>query len=372
MNQITPLIDNRENKRAMIAMSGGVDSSVSAFLIKNMGYETIGVTMKLYDNEMIGEKACNTCCSLDDVEDARNVANKLGIKYYVFNFEDDFENEVIERFVNAYEEGMTPNPCIDCNRYIKFKRLYQRAKELGQDYIVTGHYARVRFDEETGRYQLLKAVDKNKDQSYVLYSITQEQLAHTIFPLGEMDDKEEVRRIAEEHGFINARKRDSQDICFVPDGDYASFITRYRGKEYPHGEFVDKDGEVLGEHKGIIKYTIGQRKGLGLALKEPMYVCEKNIIDNKVILGRDEELFKKEFEACDFNWIACEPPTEEMTLYVKVRYSQKENKARVIPLSDNRVRVIFDEPQRAITVGQSAVMYDGDIVYGGGVICKVI
>lgn len=372
MDQITPLICNKGNKKAMIAMSGGVDSSVSAYLVKNMGYETIGVTMKLYDNEMIGGNACNTCCSLDDVEDARNVANKLGIKYYVFNFEDDFEREVIERFVKAYEEGMTPNPCIDCNRYIKFKRLFQRAKELGQDYVVTGHYARVRFDEETGRYLLLKAVDKKKDQSYVLYSITQEQLAHTIFPLGEIEDKEEVRRIAEKHGFINARKRDSQDICFVPDGDYAGFISRYRGKDYQYGEFIDMDGKLLGEHKGIINYTIGQRKGLGLALKEPMYVCEKNITDNKVILGRNEDLFKKEFEVFDFNWIACEPPSDEITLFVKVRYSQKENKARVIPISDSRVRVIFDEPQRAITVGQSAVMYDGDIVYGGGVICKVL
>lgn len=370
MKELAPLTENTK-ARAMIAMSGGVDSSVAAYLIKNRGYETIGVTMKLYDNEMIGEDSCKTCCSLDDVEDARSVANKLGIKYYVFNFEDDFEHEVIDRFVKAYEDGLTPNPCIDCNRHIKFQRLFQRAKELGQDYIVTGHYVRVKFDEKSGRYLLLKALDKNKDQSYVLYSMTQEQLAHSIFPLGEISDKDTVRKIAEDNGFINANKHDSQDICFIPDGDYAAFISRHTGKSYPEGAFVDKDGEVLGIHKGIIRYTIGQRKGLGLALKEPMYVCEKNIIANQIVLGKNEDLFKRDFEVSDFNWIACNPPSEELVLDVKIRYSQKENRARVVPLTENRVKVSFDEPQRAITVGQAAVMYAGDIVYGGGTISKV-
>ncbi|MBQ1395894.1 MAG: tRNA 2-thiouridine(34) synthase MnmA [Eubacterium sp.] len=366
---IRPPWEAGSRPKAMVAMSGGVDSSVAAYLTLQQGFETIGVTMKLYDNEMIGEEKCGTCCSLSDVEDARSVANRLGIKYYVFNFEDDFENQVIRRFVSAYENGLTPNPCIDCNRYLKFQRLFRRGQELGQDKIVTGHYARVGFDPGSGRYLLKKAVDQKKDQSYVLYALEQEQLSRAMFPLGEMT-KEEARAIAEEQGFINAHKHDSQDICFVPDGDYAGFIRRYTGKDYPPGDFVDREGNVLGTHKGIIRYTIGQRKGLGLALKEPMYVCEKDIIGNKVILGRNEDLFSRVVYADRFNWIACEAPPAPIRVGAKIRYSQKEAAATVTALSEDRVRIEFDEPQRAATAGQAAVLYDGDVVVGGGTICE--
>lgn len=258
-------------KRAMIAMSGGVDSSVAAYLIKKQGYECCGVTMKLFNNEDIGIPREHSCCSADDVEDARSVAYSIGIPYYVFNFSDRFEDEVIKRFIDAYENGITPNPCIDCNRYLKFDKLYRRAKELCYDYVATGHYARIERNEN-GRYLLKKAVDMQKDQSYVLYSLTQEQLAHTLFPLGEMT-KSRVREIAEERGFVNARKHDSQDICFVQNGDYADFIEKRPEKYYRDGDFVDRNGKVIGRHRGIIHYTIGQRKGLGISYAEPLYVC---------------------------------------------------------------------------------------------------
>ncbi|MDP4119127.1 MAG: tRNA 2-thiouridine(34) synthase MnmA, partial [Bacillota bacterium] len=292
-------------KRALIAMSGGVDSSVAALLMKERGYECIGATMHLFNNEDACLAKEKTCCSLSDVEDARSVAWKLDMPHYVLNFTEDFNKEVIQRFIDAYENGETPNPCIDCNRYMKFSRMLKRANELECDCIVTGHYARI---EKVGnRYLLKKSVDSNKDQSYVLYSMTQEQLAHTIFPLGEMN-KEETRAIAEKNGFVNAHKHDSQDICFVPNGDYAKVIELHTGKKYPHGKFVTRGGKVLGEHKGIIKYTIGQRKGLGLALPEPMYVGEKRLEENEIVLCRNDELFSKEFDARDFNWIAYDKP----------------------------------------------------------------
>lgn len=360
-------LDKAEIKKAMVAMSGGVDSSVAAYLVKEGGYQTIGVTMKLFDRDDSKGTGEKTCCSLDDVEDARSVANKLGINYYVFNFEDDFDKEVIQRFVDAYERGMTPNPCIDCNRHIKFKRLFQRALELKQDYVVTGHYVRTMFDEGSGRYLLAKSLDKNKDQSYVLYSMTQEQLKHALFPLGGMT-KEETRNIAESLGFVNAEKKDSQDICFVPQGKYSEFIEAYRGRTYPEGDFVDTQGNVLGRHKGIIKYTIGQRKGLGLALPESLYVKEKDIENNKVILARDEELYQKRLEVTDLNWIALSGLTHDLKVSAKIRYSQREDKARVIPLSEDKVLVEFENPQRAVTSGQAAVFYDGEIVVGGGTI----
>ena len=356
-----------EPKKAMVAMSGGVDSSVAAFLIKEAGYETIGVTMKLFDNEgdtPVGDKMC---CTLEDAEDARRVSNTLGINHYVFNFQEDFDKEVIQRFVRAYEMGMTPNPCIDCNRYIKFKRLFQRGMELKQDYVVTGHYVRILEDKGTGRTLLAKAVDSSKDQSYVLYSMTQEQLSHALFPLGEMK-KEETRRIAEKQGFVNAKKRDSQDICFVQNGKYSEFIEEYTGRKYPHGDFVDTKGNVLGEHKGIIKYTIGQRKGLGLALPESLYVKSKDMEGNKVILARDEELFTDRLEVTGLNWIAIPQLKTDLKVSAKIRYSHTEANARLIPISEDRVLVEFDEPQRAITTGQAAVFYDDDIVVGGGTI----
>lgn len=352
-------------KKALIAMSGGVDSSVSAFLMKEEGFDCIGVTMRLFDNEDAGMEREKSCCSLEDVEDARAVANRLGMPYYVFNFKADFKKCVIDRFINAYECGATPNPCIDCNRFLKFEKLYRRALEIECDYIVTGHYARI---EKCGdRYLLKKAKDHTKDQSYVLYSLTQEQLAHTKFPLGEYE-KSEVREIAERNGFVNARKHDSQDICFVPDGDYAKIIELHTKKSYPVGKFVDKSGNVLGEHNGIIRYTIGQRKGLGLALPEPLYVCEKRMDTNEVVLGRNEDLFSREFDVSDINWIAFNEPPKKLHANVKIRYRQTEQPAEITTTGENEVRIVFDEPQRAITSGQAAVFYDGDTVVGGGTI----
>ena len=353
-------------KKALIAMSGGVDSSVAAFLIKQQGLDATGVTMKLYDNEDIGIARENTCCSDDDIADARAVCARLSIPYYVFNFRDDFNTEVIDRFIKAYENGSTPNPCIDCNRYIKFERLMRRMAELNMDYVVTGHYARIEYDEERKRYLLKKALDDKKDQSYVLYSLTQEQLSHTLFPLGSLN-KDEVRKIAEENGFVNAKKHDSQDICFVPDGKYTEFIEGYTGKKYECGDFVDRDGKRLGEHKGIIRYTIGQRKGLGLALPAPMYVLEKDLNNNKVVLGFNDDLFTKELYAEDINFISIKEINEPIRVSAKVRYNQKEQPATVERDGD-RLHIVFDEPQRAICKGQAVVLYDGDIVVGGGVI----
>lgn len=357
-------------RRALIAMSGGVDSSVAAALMRDAGYECVGVMMKLFQNETVDLAKGHTCCSLDDAEDARNVAYRLGMKFYVFNFTDDFSRQVIDRFVQAYERGATPNPCIDCNRYMKFARLYHRARELDCDFIVTGHYARIAYDETRGRWLLKKAKNRDKDQSYVLCFMNQEQLAHTRFPLGEYESKEEVRALAERYGFVNARKRDSQDICFVPEGDYGAFMERYTGKTYPHGEFVDTEGRVLGEHKGIIRYTIGQRKGLGLALPAPMYVCRKDLKENKVILSAESELYSGELTAEEVNWIACDPPAEPLRVTAKTRYHAREAAATAVALPDGRMRLIFDEPQRAITVGQAVVLYEDDVVVGGGIICQ--
>lgn len=351
--------------KVLIAMSGGVDSSVAAFLMKEQGCQCIGATMKLFHNEDIGVKRTKTCCSLEDVEDARSVAFRLGIPYYVFNFSDDFKGQVIDRFIAAYERGATPNPCIDCNRYLKFEWLYERARILGCDVIVTGHYARI--EQENGRWLLKKSLDESKDQSYVLYSLTQEQLAHTRLPLGAMH-KSETRRIAEEQGFYNADKPDSQDICFVPDGDYAGFIARFTGHDCPAGDFVDEDGHVLGRHKGIVHYTVGQRKGLGIAADAPLYVKQIDAASNRVVLSGNESLFSRELTANDFNWIAYDVPPRELRATARVRYHQREQAATVTVLGDGRVHLVFDEPQRAITPGQAVVLYDGDTVLGGGTI----
>ena len=358
----------RMEKRALIAMSGGVDSSVSAALMREKGYDCIGVMMKLFQNETVDIPKGHTCCSLDDAEDARRVAFRLEMPFYVFNFTDDFAGQVIDRFVAAYETGATPNPCIDCNRYMKFERLYQRARELECDTIVTGHYARVEYEEEKQRWLLKKSLNTAKDQSYVLYFLSQEQLSHTQFPLGEYESKEEVRTIAERYGFVNARKHDSQDICFVVNGDYGDFLEHYTGKSYPHGSFVDTQGHVLGEHKGIIRYTIGQRKGLGLALPAPLYVCRKNMKENTVILSPESGLYSRELIAGDFNWIAYEQPTEPVRVTAKTRYHAKEAPAQAEVLQTGQVRIVFDEPQRAVTVGQAVVLYDGELVVGGGTI----
>lgn len=354
--------------KAIIAMSGGVDSSVAAYLIKEQGYECKGVTMKLFANEDIGVSKEHSCCSLDDVEDARIVAHSMGMNHYVFNFAEKFDEKVIKNFVDCYENGRTPNPCIECNRHLKFDKLHDRMRELEYDYVVTGHYARVEKDPETGRFLLKKAVDSNKDQSYVLYSLTQEQLSHTLFPLGGLT-KPEVRAIAEENGFVNARKSESQDICFVPDGDYASFIRRYTGKDYPTGDFVDLDGNKLGTHKGIIHYTIGQRKGLGLAFDSPRYVCKIDTEANQVVLSKEDALFTTTLRANNINLISVDRIAEPMHIKAKVRYRHAEQPAVVRQIDDDLLEVVFDEPQRAITKGQALVLYDGDVVVGGGTIC---
>lgn len=351
-------------------MSGGVDSSVAAYIMKEKGYECMGVTMKLFHNDDVGVSKAHSCCSLDDVEDARSVARQLEIPYYVFGFSDLFKETVIDKFVSAYENGCTPNPCIDCNRFLKFNKLYHRAVELGYDYVVTGHYARIEFDEESGRYLLKKGLDPAKDQSYVLYSLTQEQLSHTQFPLGDMD-KSETRKIAEEQGFVSAHKHDSQDICFVQDGDYAHFIETYTGKEFPHGNFVDTSGNILGEHKGIIHYTIGQRKGLGIAFGEPMFVCDINPQTNTVTLGKNSDLFTDTLTAKDINLISVPKIDGSLRLKAKVRYRQTEQWATVTQTDEDTIKVKFDEPQRAITKGQAVVLYDGDTVVGGGTIVEV-
>ena len=344
--------------KALIAMSGGVDSSLA-------GFDCIGCTMKLYHNEDAGIESSRTCCSLDDVEDARSVAYKLGMPFYVFNFTDAFRDTVIRKFIESYENGITPNPCIDCNRYMKFDKLYERAKTLGCDYIVTGHYARI--EEENGKFVLNKALDETKDQSYVLYSMTQDQLVHTMFPLGSMQ-KTEVRAIAKESGFVNADKPDSQDICFVPNGDYASVIELQTGKESAEGNFVDKQGNNLGRHKGVIHYTIGQRKGLGVSSTEPLYVCNICPKDGNVVLGSNDDLFSREADVSDFNWISGEVPGSEFRCKAKIRYRQPEQWVTVIPTGADTVLIVFDAPQRAITPGQAAVFYDGDTVLGGGTI----
>ena len=344
-------------------MSGGVDSSVAAYLMKQRGFDCIGVTMKLFSNEEIGCSRAKTCCSLEDVEDARSVAYRLGIPYYVFNFTEDFGRQVIDRFVAAYENGATPNPCIDCNRYLKFERLYRRAAELGCDRVATGHYARI--EKQGDRYLLKKASDESKDQSYVLYAMTQEQLAHTAFPCGALN-KTQTRQIAEEQGFLNAEKPDSQDICFVPDGDYAAFIRRYTGKCYPDGPFVTTQGTIVGRHRGIIHYTVGQRKGLGISSDRPLYVQSIDAAKNTVVLGEDRELFGTELNAGNFNWIAFETPPDILRAKAKIRYRHREQWATVEVTGKNTVHLVFDAPQRAVTRGQAVVLYDGDTVLGGG------
>jgi tRNA-specific 2-thiouridylase len=285
--------------------------------------------------------------------------------FYVFNFTDAFRDTVIRNFIESYENGITPNPCIDCNRYMKFDKLYERAKILGCDYIVTGHYARI--EEQDGRFVLKKALDETKDQSYVLYSMTQEQLAHTVFPLGNMR-KTQVRKHAEENGFINADKPDSQDICFVPNGDYASVIELQTGKRPAEGNFVDQQGNILGRHKGVIHYTIGQRKGLGISSANPLYVCKICPQSGDVVLGSNDDLLSPEADVADFNWISGEVPQGELRCKAKIRYRQTEQWATVIPTGEDTVHIIFDESQRAITPGQAAVLYDGDTVLGGGTV----
>ncbi|MBR4684647.1 MAG: tRNA 2-thiouridine(34) synthase MnmA [Spirochaetia bacterium] len=351
--------------KALIAMSGGVDSSVAALLMKEKGYECIGCTMHLYDNEDAGIPKSHTCCSLADVEDARRVAYSLGMDYFVFNFTRDFRKQVIEKFIQCYEDGQTPNPCIDCNRYMKFAKLFERAQILQCGYVVTGHYAQIEYID--GSYLLKKSADESKDQSYVLYMLDQEQLAHISFPLGSMR-KSQVREIAAEHGFCNAGKPDSQDICFVPDGDYASIIKKHTGKKPVTGDFLDTKGHVIGKHRGIINYTIGQRRGLGISASEPLYVVSIHPEDNTVVVGHDCDLFSRNVQVRDFNWISGKAPEKEILCKAKIRYRSREQEAVAYPKEDGTVEIVFNQGQRAVTPGQAAVLYDGDVVLGGGVI----
>ncbi len=355
-------------KKVMAGMSGGVDSSVAAMLLRDSGYEVMGVTLKLFSDEDIiqAQKDGKTCCALSDVEDARSVAYRLGFEHLVFNFRDNFRHHVMQQFADCYLSGRTPNPCIECNRHVKFDKMLRRAMELGYDYIATGHYAVNEYDEKSGRYLLKRPADRSKDQTYVLYSLTQEQLAHTLFPLGKLE-KSQVRELAEKAGLVNSSKPDSQDICFVPDGDYASFIQKFTGADIPEGSFVDTDGKILGTHKGIINYTIGQRKGLGISLGKPAYVVSKDVSSNTVTLGDEADLYTKTLTAEGVNLISVAEITEPVRITAKTRYSQTEQPA-VLSIRNGEYIVEFDEPQRAVTSGQAVVFYDGDIVLGGGTI----
>ena len=346
-------------EKALIAMSGGVDSSVAAFLMLQAGFDCTGGTMKLL------------CAASGDAEDARAVAARLGMDFHVFDMTGQFQQDVMDKFVRCYEEGLTPNPCVDCNRRLKFGALLDAALELGCDCVVTGHYCRIEKNEASGRYLLYKAADGSKDQSYFLYSLNQHQLSHTRFPLGGFC-KEDARKIAEAQGFINARKKDSQDICFIPDGNYLDFIRRYTGKDFPSGDFLDTSGKVVGRHHGAIGYTRGQRKGLGLALGQPVYVLGKNMENNTVTVGSNEALFGRELIADDWNFIPFDTLTSPLRCKAKARSRMAEQPATVHPMEDGRARVVFDEPQRALTTGQAVVLYDGDAVIGGGTIIEVL
>ena len=347
-------------KKALIAMSGGVDSSVAAYLMKEAGFQCGGAIMRLWE-----ETAGNA------VADAEAVATRMEMAFHVMDAALPFRKCVVEEFIRSYEAGLTPNPCIQCNRHMKFSYFLDKALELGYDCIATGHYATIRKDPESGRYLLCKAADAAKDQSYFLACLNQHQLSHAYFPLGELT-KEEARRIAESQGFITARKKDSQDICFVPDGDYVAFMKRYTGKEYPAGDYLDLDGKVVGKHCGAVSYTLGQRKGLGIALGAPVYVCSKDMAANTVTVGPESALFATTLLADNWNWMPFETLTQPMRVMAKARYRHIPQPATVYPEENGSARVVFDEPQRAMTPGQTVALYDGDVVVGGGIITQVL
>ena len=355
--------------KVVVGMSGGVDSSVAAYLLKEQGYDVIGVTMQIWeDEEQQRTEENGGCCGLSAVDDARRVADRLEIPYYVMNFKQEFQKKVVDYFVEEYLAGRTPNPCIACNRYVKWESLLKRSMEIGADYIATGHYARI-AKLPNGRFAIRNSVTARKDQTYALYNLTQFQLAHTLMPIGEYE-KDQVRRIAQEAGLPVAAKPDSQDICFVPDGDYAAFLKKKAGERMPgEGDFVTRDGTVLGKHKGITHYTIGQRKGLGLSMGEPVFVSELRPKTNQVVVGEETQVFKKELLCDHLNFMGMEDLEEPRKVWAKVRYAHKGQWCRIEKQGRDLIRAEFEEPVRAITPGQAVVFYEGEYVLGGGIIC---
>ncbi|MGL4741266.1 MAG: tRNA 2-thiouridine(34) synthase MnmA [Sarcina sp.] len=353
------------NKKVVLGMSGGVDSSVAAYLLKEQGYDVIGVTMQIWQEDKEYEEREGGCCSLSAVEDARRVANKLGIAFYVLNFRESFKKNVIDYFVEEYINGRTPNPCIACNKHLKFDELLMKAQGLGADYVATGHYAKI--EKVNDRYVLVNADDDKKDQTYALYNMTQYQLEHTLMPCGDYK-KEQIREIAKKIGLAVHNKKDSEEICFIPDNNHGLYIQTAKPKKVKEGNFVDKEGNILGKHKGIVYYTIGQRKGLGLSIGRPAYVTGINPKKNEVIIGPETDIFKKELICKDINFMAIEDLKEPLEVKAKIRYSAKPEKAIITKIADDRVKVSFEKPQRAITKGQSVVFYKENYVVGGGII----
>lgn len=360
--------NNMNKKTVVVGMSGGVDSSVAAYLLKEQGYNVIGVTMQIWQSESHQQQSENGgCCGISAVEDARRIAFKLDIPYYVMNFRESFQKNVIDYFISEYQHGRTPNPCIACNRYVKWEALLQRSKQIGADFIATGHYAQIEKHPQTQRLTLKTSVTSRKDQTYALYNLTQQQLASTLMPVGAYH-KEEIRKIAEQIDIKVSQKADSQEICFIPDNDYSHFIETQTNQIYPAGNFVDMDGNVLGKHKGIIHYTVGQRKGLGISFGKPMYVYAIDVDKNEVVLCENDALFQKTLYANHINFMGIEKIENDMRLQAKIRYNHNKAWCTVRMKNDTEIECIFDEPQRAITPGQAVVLYDGEYVALGGTI----
>lgn len=354
---VTKSMDTR--KKVLVAMSGGVDSSAAVKLLMGQGYSVSGATMRL--------DVCDDSENSNDAEDARRVAENLGIEFFTFDLREEFKRFVVDRFVKTYTEGKTPNPCVYCNKALKFGLFLEKAKELGFDFIATGHYVLKELDEEKNIFRLKRSPDAKKDQSYVLYCLTQEQLSKTLFPCGELS-KEQIRQLAQENGLVNADKPDSQDICFIPDGNYARFIEQTLGKTFPQGDFVLEDGKFMGKHNGHIRYTVGQRKGLGVSYTEPLFVIKKDTCENKIVLGTSDELFSDRLFAEEVSFISDEFKEKTFRADVSVRYHQQATPATVTILENGRAEVVFDQPKRAVSSGQAVVFYDGDYVLGGGII----